>query len=135
MSVHVRLNRVDRRFDDQLDADGGGEMDDRIAGVDHLCQQRLVGDRVDRVVEPGLRLQVSDVVDRAGREVVQNEDLVAALEQRLSEVGAYESGSSGYQHTQRSVLLRVGRHGFPAIHCVRGNEAEAIGKLRTAATT
>ena len=59
-----------------------------------------------------------------------------------SAVGAYESGSSGYQHTQRSVLLRRDLTstrmdtGFRrSATQVRRNGAEAIGKLRTAATT
>ena len=55
--------------------------------------------RVDGVVEPRMRLQVGDVVDRAGRQVVEHVDLVAALEQRLGQVRADEAGAAGDQHT------------------------------------
>ena len=47
-AVHVGLDRVHRLLDDQLHADGGGKMEDDVAPVDHLGEQRLVGHRVDR---------------------------------------------------------------------------------------
>ncbi len=57
--------------------------------------------RVDRVVEVRMRLEMGDVVDRAGRQVVEDEDLVAALEQRLGQVGADEAGAAGDQNTHQ----------------------------------
>jgi hypothetical protein len=50
-AVHVGLDRVDRLLDDQLDADGGGEMKTTSAAVDELGEQRLVVDAVDEVFE------------------------------------------------------------------------------------
>ena len=50
-AVHVGLDGVDRLLDDQLDADRGGEMEDDVAAIDQLGEQRLVGDRVDEVLE------------------------------------------------------------------------------------
>ena len=63
-AVHVGLDRVDGLLDDQLHADRGRQVEDDVAAVDELGQQRLVRDRVDGVVEPRLVLQVRDVVDR-----------------------------------------------------------------------
>ena len=100
-AVHVGLDRVHRLLDDQLDADRGRQVDHDVGAVDELGEQRLVLDAVDRVVEAGLPLEVRDVVDRSGRQVVEDEDLVAALEERLAQVRPDESGSAGNQHTHR----------------------------------
>ena len=77
-AVHVGLDGVDRLLDDELHADGRREVEDHVAPVDHLRQQRFVGDRVDRVGEVGAALQVRDVLDRPGGQVVEDEHLVAA---------------------------------------------------------
>ena len=76
-AVHVGLDRVHRLLDDQLDADGGGEMKHDVAAIDQLGEQRLVVDRVDEVLESGAPFQVRDVVDRAGRQVVEDQHLMA----------------------------------------------------------
>ena len=41
-AVHVGLDRVHRLLDDQLHADGGGEVKDDVAAIDELGEQRLV---------------------------------------------------------------------------------------------
>src|SRR5262249_57005917 len=99
--VDVRLDRADRRFHDQLDAHGGGEVHDRGAAVEHLGEEGLVGDGVDRVVELRVRLEMGDVVDRPGGQVVEHEDLVAAVEQRLGEVRSHDPRTAGNEHTHR----------------------------------
>ena len=96
-AVDVGFDRVHRRFDDQLDADGGGEMDDDVAAIDELGEHRLVRDGVDGVVELRVRLEVRDVVDRSGRQIVEREDFVAALEQRLGQMRADEARAARYQ--------------------------------------
>src|ERR1700716_3847144 len=97
--MHVGLDRVDRLFDDQLHSDGGREMEHDAAAVDELGEQPFVVDRVDEVLEPGPALEMPDVVYRSGRQVVENQDVVSLLEQRLGEMGADEPGSAGYQRT------------------------------------
>ena len=52
--VDVGLDGVDRRFDDQLHADGGRKVKDDVAVVDQLGEQRLVGHAVDGVAEARL---------------------------------------------------------------------------------
>ena len=96
-AVHVGFDRVDRGFDDQLDADGGGQVHDDVRAIDELGEHRFVGDGVDRVVKFGVRLEMGDVVDRPGREVVEGVDLVAAREERLGQVRADEARAAGYE--------------------------------------
>src|SRR5262249_51411025 len=93
--------------DDQLDADRGGEMEDDIAAIDQLGEQRLVVHRVDEVLEAGAPFQVRDIVDRSGREVVEDEDLVALLEQRIGEMGPDEAGAPGDQCTHASCPFKA----------------------------
>ena len=102
-AVHVGLDRVHRLLDDQLDADGGGEMKDDVAAVDQLGQQRFVRHRVDDVLEAGRPLRCAmlsiEPVDRLSR----TDDLVAVrASRRFGEVGSDEPGAAGDQ-----VLSRV----------------------------
>ena len=54
-AVHVRFDRADRRFDDELHADGGGQVEHDVGAIDELGRQRLVHDRVDDVLEARAR--------------------------------------------------------------------------------
>src|SRR5262249_31635777 len=82
------------------------EVKDDITPIDQLGKQRLVIDRVNGVLEARHALEMSDVVNRSGREVVQNEHLMSALEQGFREMGADEACSSRDQrsHVQASRL-------------------------------
>ena len=93
-AVHVGFDRVHRLLDDQLHADRRGKMEHDVAPVDHLGEQRLVRHRVDDVREPRARLEVRDVVDRAGREVVDDGHLVAEVEQPFRQMRPDESGAA-----------------------------------------
>jgi hypothetical protein len=79
--VDVRLDRAHRALDDEGDADGGGEVVDDVGLVDELSDDRRARARLNRVAEPRAGLEVTHVVDRAGREVVENVDTVVAREQ------------------------------------------------------
>ena len=96
-ALDVRDHRVHRLLDDQAHADGGGEVVDDVALVDELADDRPGEHRVDDEVEARVLAQVGDVVDAAGREVVEREDLPALLEQRLAEVRADEAGAAGHE--------------------------------------
>ena len=54
-----------------------------------------------------MRLEVSDVVDRAGRQVVEDADLVAAREERLGQVRSDESRTASDQHAHQSVFVVI----------------------------
>ncbi len=113
-AVHVGLDGVDRLFDDQLHANGGGEMEHDVAAVDELGEQPLVVDRVDEVLEPRPAFEMRDVVDRAGRQVVENQDVVALLQQHFGKMGADEPGSAGYQCTHAAQSFRQESKAFTA---------------------
>ena len=100
--AEVRHERAHRLLDDQPHADGGGEVVDDVAAVDELVDGGRVQHRVDDEVEARPVAQVRDVLERAGREVVQHPHLDALVEQELGEVRADEPGSAGHE--------RLGRH-------------------------
>ena len=51
-AVDVRLDGVDRLFDDQSDTDSRGEMKDDVRVIDQLRQQRLVVHGFNVITEP-----------------------------------------------------------------------------------
>ncbi len=111
-AVHVGLDRAHRGFDDELDADGGGEMEHDIGAVDELGRERLVHDRVDHVVETRPPLEVGDVVHRPRGQIVDDHDVMASGEQGVGQMGSDESGAAGEQcfHVPRfapCILARV----------------------------
>ena len=75
-AVNVCLDRVNRLLDEQLDANGGGQMKDNIASIDEFCEQRLVTDGIDEIFETRLSLQMGDIFYRDGRQIVENYNLV-----------------------------------------------------------
>ena len=85
-AVHVRFDRVDRLFDDQLHAHRGGKMENHVVAVDQLREQRLVREGIDHVLEFRVDLQMADVADGPGRQVVDDVDLVARIQQCLGQV-------------------------------------------------
>ena len=98
-AVHVAFDGVDRPLDDQLDADRRRQVEHHVGGIDQFGGERLVEHGVDHVAELRLRLQMDDVVDRAGGEVVDHLDAMAGSEQRLGQMGADEAGAAGDEHT------------------------------------
>ena len=95
--LQVGLDGAHRRLDHQAHADGGGEVVDDVGPVDELGEDRRVLHLVDDDVQALVGPQVVEVLDAARREVVDDVDLVAALEQRLREVGTDEAGAAGDQ--------------------------------------
>jgi hypothetical protein len=85
-SLDVRDHRVDRLFDDQPDADRRGQVVDDVALVDDLAHDRGREHGVDYEVEVAPVPEVGDVVERAGRDVVEDEDLPAVREEGFREV-------------------------------------------------
>ncbi len=99
--MHVGLDRAHRALDDQRDADRGGEVEDDVGLVDQLGDHGIVLGGVDRVLEAGMALEVADVVDPARRQVVEDVDRVAVLEQHIAEMRADEAGAAGDQKAHR----------------------------------
>src|SRR5207244_7122791 len=86
--------------DHELHAHRGGEMKDHVAGIDQLGEHRLVLDRVDRVVKARVLLQMPDVFNAPGREIVDDEDVVAGREVRVGKVRTDETGTAGNENFQ-----------------------------------
>jgi hypothetical protein len=85
-AVHVGLNGLDGTFDDEFDANGGGQMDDHIGIIDEFGKQLAILDVVEVILHAIGRLEMTDIFDAAGGEVVEQNDAVAAVEKALREV-------------------------------------------------
>ena len=97
--LHVVLDRADRAVDHPAHPHLGREVVDHVHAVHQLGRHALVLHAVDRVVEVRVPLQVLDVVDAAGRQVIDHEHLVAAQQARIREMTSYEPGAAGDQYT------------------------------------
>ena len=100
-AVDVGLDRVHRLLDDQLDADRGREVEDDVGAVDQLRDQRLVVDRVDRVLEARRRLLKCAMLSM---EPVDRSSMTSPRgrrEQRLGEMRADEAGAAGDETLSR----------------------------------
>jgi hypothetical protein len=75
-------------------------VEDHVAPVNQLGEERLVVDAVDGVVEARVLLQVRDVLYRAGREIVDDRDLVAALQISVRQVRPDEARAARDQNSQ-----------------------------------
>ena len=94
--VDVGFDGVDGALGDQLHADGGRQVIDFV-GVGHQPgDQLLVGHGPFAVAEPGMVQDGGQVIDRAGRFVVDDRHPIAAGQQRLDEMAADEAGPAGY---------------------------------------
>src|SRR5271168_2065580 len=54
------------------------------------------------------RLEVADIFHTAGGEIVEEGDMIAAVEQAFRQMGTDETGAAGNQITQRASLERLG---------------------------
>ena len=84
---------------------------------------------VDDVVEALLALEVPDVVDAAGGQVVDDEDLVAALQQLVRQVRPDEARAAGDQITHQTKILNAAcplYHGCAALTTAGGGEAATV---------
>ncbi len=82
-------------IDDELDPDGGGEVKASVDRLHELVDELLARRRsLDELSLPGGE-QVLDVLAGPRAQVVQDDDLVAAGSQGVSEVGADEAGAAG----------------------------------------
>src|SRR4051812_92613 len=106
-SVNVGFDRMNRLLDDQLHADRRRQVDDDVCPIDEFSEDRLVGYRIDGVVEFRIVFEMDDIVDRTGRQVVENEHFVAAIEERLGKMAADESCATRNQHPHQSSFLSL----------------------------
>jgi hypothetical protein len=74
---------VHRPLDYEPHADCSRQVNRHITAVDQLGYERLVCNRSDAVSEATATSQVGDIVHGAGGQVIENEDLITALEKAL----------------------------------------------------
>ena len=75
-----------------------------VTGHRELPRDVALDERESRVVAEGRK-----VCDTPGDEIVERDDLVAAREQVLDEMGAEEAGSAGYDDARHRSSLLVNR--------------------------
>src|SRR5581483_8943691 len=108
-ALDVRHERVHRLLDDEADADRSGEVVHDVAAVNELVHDGRLHDRFDHEVEAGALAQMGHVPLRAGREVVEDEDLLALVEEKLGEVGADEAGAARDESAAQSRAMVASR--------------------------
>jgi hypothetical protein len=85
-AVYVGLDGLDGAFDDELDANGGGEVDDDIGIIGKFGEQLAIFDVVEVILHALGGLQMTNVFDTASGKVVEQNDAVAAMEKTLGEM-------------------------------------------------
>ena len=118
---HVRAEGAHRLLDDEPNSYRGREVVDDIAPVNELVDHGRRQDRVDDEVEIGALAKVRDILERAGRQVIEYIDFAPAEEKGLTQVGTDKPSSSGHERS------------LPARATVRGRvRAAAHGALDAA---
>ena len=90
-----RLDGLDRFVDDQLDAHGARQVIDRVAFAHGPIDHRRIQHRVDNHVEIGISIQMLHVFKTTCGQVVQDRNLMAFLEQQITQVRSYKSTTAG----------------------------------------
>ena len=80
------------------------EVQHDVDTADGVIDECLVEDRAEDEFEVGVADVVADVVVAAGREVIEDHDLVAPCQQGVDEVGPHEASSPGDEHAHGGSL-------------------------------
>jgi len=94
-AVDVGFDGFDGAFDDELDTNGCGEVDDDIGIINEFSEQLAILNAVQVIFQALGRLQMADVFHAAGGKIVEKHDSVAAIEQAFREMRADEAGAAG----------------------------------------
>jgi hypothetical protein len=103
-AVDIGFDGADRAFDDELDADGSGEMDDDVSIIDEFGEELEIFDVVEVIFHLSGRLEVADVIHATGGVIVEQNYAVAAGKKTLRQMGTDKTGATGDQITQRASL-------------------------------
>ena len=99
--MDVGLDGPHRALDDQPHSHRRREMEDHIALVDQLAHGRGMMDALDRVMEPGMTAEMPDIVDAPGRQIIEDDHLVAPPEISLGQMRPDETRAAGDQYPHR----------------------------------
>src|SRR5512139_2560806 len=93
-------------------------MEDAVHGGDEPFQEMLVQDGVVDEVERGFAEQVPDVLDLPGGEIVDDEDLVPALDECVCQIRADVPGAARHQDPHELPPQSLaGRASGPGVSC------------------
>ena len=96
-TADVDLDGIDWPFDDIADADGRRQVKDDVAFADESIDDMYVADVLNRIAELGVSREVFDICQPAGGKVIDDGDLVAALQQPLRQMTADKAGAPSDQ--------------------------------------
>jgi hypothetical protein len=99
-AAHAAAQRFDRAFDDQLDADGRGEMEAGVGPLHALVHQLRVADGPFDHLRLAGGHRVDHILEAAGAEVIEDEDAVAARDEGVGQVRTDEARPAGDQVSQ-----------------------------------
>src|ERR1041384_2267944 len=98
--MDISLDRADRTFDDELDPNRRREMKDHIALIDELGGYRLIVNALDRVMKAWMIFQVANILEAAGRKVVNDKNVVAAFQIRVRKMRPDKARAACNQNSQ-----------------------------------
>src|SRR5712692_1461139 len=107
-AVDIGFDGFDGTFDDEFDANGGGQMDDHIGIIYEFSEQLTILDVVEVILHAIGRLEMADVFDAACGEVVEQNDAVAAVEKALGEMRTNKTSAASDQIAQRASIKGLG---------------------------
>ena len=82
-------------------------MNNHIGVIDEFGQQMAVFDAVQVVFQQGGGLEMADVLDAAGRKIVEENDAITAVQEPFSEMRADKTGTTSDQKAQRALLKEL----------------------------
>ena len=94
-AAEIRDECAHRLVDDQPHPDRSREVVDDVAAVDELVDDGRLQNAVDDQMKPVAITEMLDVLQRAGREVVERPDVPAVVEKPLGEIRADEACAAG----------------------------------------
>jgi hypothetical protein len=100
----VRHQGLERMASEINRAGGAGKVIDPVDQPNHLQEVRLAGYIGFDDLQPRRRDVVSEILRTAGEEVVEDDDLVTAGDQRVDEVTADHPSPTGDQYPHRQPL-------------------------------
>ena len=91
----ARLQNVQRRFDDEFNADGRGQMKNKFRICRQFWQFRARGNfRLDEA-QTWMRFDGAQIFQPAGRKIVNDNDAFAVVEQSFNQMRSNKSSATG----------------------------------------
>ena len=80
-------------------------MEDYVALIDQLGSERMVVNRIDRVMKTRMTLEMLNVFDGAGGKIVDHVNFIAALDVSVAEMRADKTCATCNQYSQIVLLI------------------------------